>query len=259
MDRSGADRSELEGWTVIGLRSAAMNARLGRAVRASGAAFVGLPALRLCAVDDDGALARALAAPQCLFTSPEAVRFAARRGSLRSARAELFAVGAGTAAALQRAGAGAVRTPPAGAMHSEGLLALPELDPPAAEVGLVTAPGGRGVLAATLAARGARLQLAIVYRRCPGRLDRRHRARLLAAQPPLALLLTSAEALEAVLDALPEAACARLRSASVVASSTRLVALAHRHGFERVLQASSPRWPDLRAALAGHAKAGPIR
>jgi uroporphyrinogen-III synthase len=263
MDRSSTSAGGLQGWTVVAISTAAQNARLRRAAQREGAAFVGLPLLRLRAsgaADEHGgddALRRALACPQCVFSSPAAVRFAAGRMALSEYRGQAFAVGGGTAAALRRAGVGDVRYPDD--MTSEGLLGLPELVQPAAEVGLVGAPGGRGMLAPTLAARGARVHPAQVYLRGPGRPDRRHLAALDAARDPLALLLTSAEALAVLLAALPEALLSRLKAATVVAASGRLAALAVANGFDTVRQADSLRWPALCASLRGHAKPDPFR
>jgi uroporphyrinogen-III synthase len=254
-------KAELAGWTVIGLRSSAQNAALAAAVRARGAAFIGLPALRLQRLPADAArptLAAALACPQCIFTSPVAVRCAAHLLPLAGYSGQAFAVGAGTAAALQRAGLPQVLAP-VGAMHSEGLLALPALNPPAAAVGLVGAAGGRALLPATLAARGATLVEAHVYRRSSGRLDRRHADALRRAEPPLALLLTSGEALQNALAVLPADAAQRLRQATVLAASDRLAQLARAQRFDCVRVAGSPRLPALLDALAAHAKPGPIR
>lgn len=252
---------DLSGWTIVALRSAAQNVALAPRVRATGAAFLGLPALRLQPVEAraaEPALDSALACPQLIFTSPFAVRCAARLRPLTDMTGEVFAVGSGTAAALARAGVERVQMP-ASRMDSEGLLALPALDPPAKAVGLVTAAGGRGLIQATLRSRGAAVQEALVYQRSAGRIDRRHRARLLAARSPLALLLTSMEALDAALAGLGETAAARLRLATVVAAGQRLAAAAREHGFQHVLVGGSPRAPELLAALHAHAKAGPIR
>jgi uroporphyrinogen-III synthase len=258
-----ADPSLLAGWTVVAISTSAQNARLGRAARDAGARFVGLPVLRLRAAapsdahagDDD--VRRAIASPQCVFTSPAAVRFADRRLPLADYGGLALAVGSGTAAALRRAGVREVRHPQR--MDSEGLLALPQLDPPADDIGLVGAPGGRGLLGPALASRGARVHVAHVYRREPGRLDRRHLAALATASDPLALLLTSADALRVLLTVLPGPLVDRLRDATVVAASPRLALLAGTHGFATLRQAASARWPALCAALCGHAKPGPFR
>src|SRR3546814_691242 len=111
------------------------------------------------------ALDRALAADRTVFSSPAAVRFASAQRSLAPCNTRvLLAVGAGTAAALAARGIDAVY--PAVQMNSEGLLALPEMQHlQALTVGLITAPGGRGLLAETLGRRARQLYVAEVYRR----------------------------------------------------------------------------------------------
>lgn len=78
-----------------------------------------------------------------------------------------YGVGAGTGATITRAGLTAT-IPPDG-HTSEHLLALPELSAPIGErVLIVKGEGGRDVLGPTLAARGARTDAMILYRRtCP--------------------------------------------------------------------------------------------
>lgn len=195
------------------------------------------------------ALVQALAAPVVVFTSPAAVRAAAQLRPLAVRTGQHWlAVGAGTAAALHRAGIVQVQAP--GRMESEGLLALPALAAPS-RVGLVTAPGGRGLLAPTLAARGARVDRADVYARVPVPLDRRALARLAAADAPLVLALSSEEALQRVLPQLPGALATRLRHAPVVAASARLATVARDLGWQRVLVAGSPRPAALARTAAG--------
>src|SRR5690606_8228304 len=126
------------------------------------------------------------------------------------------------------------------AMHSEGVLALPQLAGTMVRgrsIGLVTAPGGRGIIAATLRSRGAMLRIAEVYRRLPPRFDSRHLRAVLDSHAPRALLLSSAEAFEHLLRAFHGEASARLRDATVVASSARLAEHARTQGYEQVIDA----------------------
>jgi uroporphyrinogen-III synthase len=172
-------------------------------------------------------------------------------------------VGSGTAAAL--AHAGIVGAQVAGRSDSEGVLAMPQLaSVRGSEVGLVTAPGGRGLIAPALATRGARVCRADVYRRLPPRFDVRHRRRLqalLATPAPRALLLTSLESLQHLLAGLDADAVRLLRTCVVVAASPRLADAARAHGATVVLQAGSASPAGLVAALAAHvepsATAGP--
>ncbi|MFC7301222.1 uroporphyrinogen-III synthase [Cognatiluteimonas weifangensis] len=243
----------LAGCYVISLRPVGAHAALRRAAAARGARLLALSPWRLQAHDDTAtraALAQALAAPRVLFTSPAAVRAAARLQALAEVRGrQWFAVGAGTAAALRRAGAAPVLAPTR--MDSEGLLALPGLQALAGTaVGLVTAPGGRGELAPALQRRGAQVWRADVYERVAIAPAPRAQAALRALTAPAWLALSSGAALDSVLTTLPADAVAGLRRAAVVAASARLAQLARDHGFDRIVVAASARPRDLLAAAA---------
>ncbi len=242
----------LAGYYVISLRPAGAHAGLRRAAARAGARTFALSPWRLLAHDDAvtrDALETALAADVVVFTSPPAVRAAAALRSLvpgGGTRAWL-AVGSATAAALRRAGCRQVLAP--ARMDSEGLLALPALaDVAGSRVGLVTAPGGRGLLAATLAAAGATIARADVYTRVPTPPSAARVAALLTLPGPWLLPVSSGEALEHTLAHLPAPAVVRLRQARVVAASTRLAELAARHGFDDVRCAADARPVSLLAA-----------
>ena len=135
-----------------------------------GARVIALSSWKLRLRSDDAARAAlriALDASRVLFTSPVAVRAAAALLEFRPRSDQAWiAVGSGTARALRRAGVECVQSP--ARMDSEGLLELPALQQLAGiDVGLVTAPEGRGLLAASLRERGARLLRADVYAREP--------------------------------------------------------------------------------------------
>ena len=147
-------------WTLISLRPRGQHAPLRRAAKAAGARVIALSPWALQARGDAATratLEAALAAERVVFSSPAAVQAAARLVNLAAPHpGQWLAVGAGTAAALNRQGAQDIAAP--ARMDSEGLLALPALaDLHGLRAGLVTAPGGRGVIAQTLAQRGAEL------------------------------------------------------------------------------------------------------
>ena len=73
---------------------------------------------------------------------------------------------------------------------------------------------------------------------------------MLTASAPLGLLLSSAEALDNVLDQLPAEAVAKLKRARVAASSERLIEHARSRGFGDAVQAAGPQPQALVAALA---------
>lgn len=231
-------------WYVISLRPQGQHAGLRRAAHRHGATLLALSPWRLRALDDpatrDG-LRRTLQAEYVLFTSPAAVRFAHRLQPLMARPGQVWlAVGSGTAAALRRAGIADARAP--ARMDSEGLLALPELQRiRGGEIGLVTAPEGRDLLAAALAERGARLLRTDVYRRESIALAPRALERLRGMSAPACLLLSSGGALAQVLERLPAELVPRLREATVVAASARLMRLARDTGFRDAVQAAGPR------------------
>ena len=259
----------LAGCYVISLRPAAQHAALRRAAALHGARTLAFSPWRLALRDDDAsrrALRAALSCSRVLFTSPNAVHAARRLQPLHARRGQQWlAVGEGTARALLRAGIRDVLAPER--MDSDGLLALPPLQAlDGTDVGLVTAPGGRGLLNPELRRRGARVHRADVYARVPIALSARALAALRALRSPAWLALSSGEALEQVIAQLPADAQTALRRTRVVAASARLADLARAHGFEAIVVAASARPRDLVAArvadasasMRGIAAAGPI-
>lgn len=242
-------RQPLAGARVAITRPVGAGGALRARVRALGGDALSLPGSSLRMADDmrPARLREALAGDVLIFTSPAAVRFAARLLPLRT-RAAVIAPGSGTAAALRRIAAiGA--TIPARA-DSEGMLALPELQRVRGKrIGIVGAPGGRGLLDGTLRQRGARVVNAHVYRRVPARLDRRHIEALLRVRTALYVPLSSSEALRNLLVALPAEAKPALLAGTAIASSERLLNAAREAGFERVLRADSASDADLIAAI----------
>ncbi len=231
-------------WYVISLRPQGGHHALRRAARRHGAGLLALSPWRIHRRDDDvtrTALRDALACPVVVFTSPAAVTAAQALQPLQAGDSQTWlAVGAGTAAALRRAGVRRVAFP--ARMDSEGLLALPALaDIRGRDIGFVTAPDGRNLLMPTLAARGARLHRAEVYRREPVAVTARSLTALAGLQAPACLLLSSGGALEQLLAQLPAPLVARLLATRVVAASARLADAARDAGFAQVVLADGPR------------------
>lgn len=253
------DALPLAAWSVICLRPSLQQPGVRRAVQARGARHVSLPGLRLVSLPATGALDQALECPAVVFTSPAAVHFAARQQALvLSSGALAFAVGAGTRNALARHAVDAI-APAADAMHSEGVLALPQWQAVTGPVGLVTAPGGRGIIATGLARRRLDVIRADVYRRLPPRPNARHLAALALAPAPRAVLISSGEALESLLSALSPEVRPRLLDAVAVTCSPRLTALATAQGFQTVVCASAPTAAAMLDALQQHASEARFR
>lgn len=238
---------------MISLRPVGDHAPMRRAAAARGARVLALSPWRIEARDDAQAragLRDALQAERVLFTSPAAVRAAAALMPLRPRRGQdWLAVGAGTAAALRRAGVAGAIAP--GRMDSEGVLALPQLAQVAgSRIALVTAPGGRNMIAPALVRRGARILRADVYARVPVALSAQSLARLRDLDAPLLLALSSGEALQRLLEALPAALLPRLRQAQVLAASARLGELARDAHFDDIRIATDARPRALLSAAA---------
>ena len=243
---------------MISLRPAGQHEPLRRAVVARGARLLPLSPWKI-AINADAAtrncLRDALACALVVATSPNAVSAAAALQPLRARGGQQWlAVGEGTAHALARAGIAQAAVP--ARMDSEGLLALPALqDLRDRDVGLLTAPGGRGLIEAELQRRGARVMRANVYARVPIAITRRSITALHDLRAPAWLALSSGEALGCVLAQLPSDAAAILRRARVAAASARLADVAGGHGFEDVVVAASALPRDLVAAMADDASA----
>ncbi len=234
----------LQGWTLLSLRPRGQHGSLRVAASRHGARTLALSPFTIAPMTDQGhrnALEQALAADITVWTSPNAVHAAAALQALHARPGQPWlAVGSGTRRALQRAGI-AARAP--SRMDSEGLLAMPELqDVRARSIGLITAPGGRGMLAPSLTERGARVVRANVYARhpipfTPRALDALDEA--LATPQRILLVLSSQDALEQLLNAGPADRQAALAAIAVVAASQRLADIARAAGFQRITVATS--------------------
>ncbi len=241
MPRSAA-RKPLHDASVVITRPVGQGRALVRKVRALGGRPVLLPGVSLVAAGpaerQRAALLAALRGDLVLFTSPSAVRFAARTARLRG-HARFASVGRATARALRRHGVRDVLVPEL-RQDSEGLLAHSAL---AAvkdwRIAVIGAPGGRGVLQRTLRARGARVTDVWVYRRVPARLDARHRRALRKLAVRRCVLLSSVQTLSHLQEALADADWQRLTTALAVVSSERVEAAARAAGFARIARARS--------------------
>ena len=239
-------------WHLISLRPAGQHDTLRRAAARFGARTLAVSPWRLQTRDDDTtrhALQHALAGDLLIFTSPAAANAACALVAPEqlNAATQLIAVGEGTARALRRHGISKVQAP--SRMDSEGLLALPALaELHGKQVALVTAPGGRGVIAAQVQARGAQLQRVDVYSRIPLPLPAATLGRLQALAGPAVLAVSSGEALEHVLPQLPTFLRERWQRQPLVVASERLATLARSHGFADIHLAAGPMPTQLAAA-----------
>ena len=244
-------------WYVISLRPVGHHGAVRRAAARAGMGCVAISTMRIAARGDAATrqrLREALAAPIAIFTSPNAVRAAACLAPLRRKRGQrTFAIGAGTAAALRRAGVADVAFPAQSV--SEALLAMEGLrHVDGLDIGLVTAPGGRDRIAPGLRARGARMVRADVYARDARAPGPRDFAALRRARGRWAIALSSGEALRTLVEHLPDDLAVPMRKARVLAGSARLAEEARALGFGDIRLAASARPGDLIAARDGRSR-----
>lgn len=255
-----ATQLPLSGWYVISTRPLNQHESARRAAARFGAQLFALSTLALKPLAAGATLRAALQCSRVIVSSPAAVRMAQAQVPLSTRRGQTwFALGAGSAAALRQSGVTRVQVPLQGS-DSEALLALPDLRELRGErVGLITAPGGRGLIETALRARGAQVCKAEVYRREPLPVSEARLQALQALGANTALLMTSAEAFAPLWEALSPAARKRLQARPCVVASERLQAKARDLGFRRVLRASDARPAQLLAALASHVRGGRFR
>ncbi|MBL8245578.1 MAG: uroporphyrinogen-III synthase [Rhodanobacteraceae bacterium] len=170
-----------------------------------------------------------------IFVSRAAVAAAAALApSQLAAAGTRIAVGAATAAALERLGLSSVRTP-GHAEDSEGILGLPVLQSVAGmRIAIWAAPGGRDRMATELALRGAEVRALMVYRRIPLR-PRQPALRRLRLCPQAVVLSASSGLLLQALDAaLARHRLTALRERPLIVASARIAALAAGLGYHDV-------------------------
>lgn len=240
------------GWTLVSLRPQGQHGAVADALADPCAFMIALSPWRLQRRLGDPALRQlqqALQASRVIFTSPAAVVAASGALPLQDAPSRPWlAVGEGTLRALRAVGIDHAMAPQR--MDSEGLLALPALAAVRGQtVGLVTAPGGRGLIAAHLQERGAQLVRADVYQRVPLRVPPRGLARLSRSPQPWVLAVSSGEALERVWAQLTPDWQARWQARmDVVVASERLRVQVRGLGFAHVVVADGPTPQQMAAA-----------
>lgn len=221
------DGTALAGWNVIVTRPRNSAVPLINGLRRHGARVLRLPAQEVEAnpeFDWPYALADHNHIDDWVFTSPSAVSHALALFERGLPNGHVFAVGASTAAALRRHGIIAIA--PERHHTSEALLDVPGLgDVTGHRIAVVTAAGGRGLIATTLRERGAEVVEWLVYRRRAVVWSQRKLDALAALEDPLLTIVSSGEALDIIATALPPALWQRLRDARWIASSRRLEAV----------------------------------
>jgi uroporphyrinogen-III synthase len=182
----------------------------------------------------DGILARLAGFDIAVFVSANAVDQALalleHRGGWPGGP-RIATVGRGSAAALARHGLHTDICPPA-RFDSEGLLAEPAMQQVAGlDIVILRGDGGRGLLADTLVARGARVVHAEVYQRRLPDEAAAQLARIATGAPIDVIVVTSNEGLQNLYQAAGEACRGWLTSRQLVVISERAAVLARQLGF----------------------------
>lgn len=246
----------LDGLSIIVTRPRNTADALVRRLQRGGAHVLRLPGQSIHANADfdwAAALQRRHSIECWIFNSPSAVIEASPLLEAGLGGKPVYAVGAGTSRALRRHGIHAIA--PSRQQDSEGLLELDGLrDIQGQRLALISAPGGRGLVAAGLRDRGALLDVWSVYRREPARWTPRQLDAISHADDPLVSLVSSAETLQHLHRNLPTALWQKLRDAGWVVSSSRLAAQLHGFGANDVAVANSAGASDLIAAIGSVTK-----
>ncbi len=208
----------------------------------SGRTVVSMPAFRFLpnptSIDPTGQW-RDSRSRLAVFTSPRAVEFglqAVPDGFLDDAR--LAVLGPASAAALERAGLSADLMP--AVVHtSESLLQIPGLSEQVGEAIIFAAPGGREVLGTGLRELGWGVQMALVYRREGVNPDVMAVEDLRSASRVLSVW-TSANAMQWLLEQLPQEVSEQILNGDCVVISDRLSELARSLGADSVVMAHGP-------------------
>ena len=229
----------LKGVRVLVTRPAHQAENLCRLIEAEGGTVVRLPLLTIEPGTQAAEARQRLAGSDdwWIFTSANAVRHAQMLAT-GEWPARLAAIGPATATAIAAAGHAGAATPVAGA-SSEALLALAEFQQlQDVRILVVTGEGGRHVLERELAARGASVERAEVYRRVP--LPYPPEAVASALRKSDVVVITSGESLEHLVRLTPEGSRPSLFKKALVVPGGRVVEKARELGFVQPPRLAEP-------------------
>jgi len=256
---------ELDGLGVVVTRPREQAERVVAALEAEGARAFSFPLIAIEAMEDPEPARRIVARLEsfdlALFVSANAVRHGlalVRAGRAWPPALPCLAIGRATARAIAAEGLAVLAEPRV--ETSEGLLELPALAAARVRgrrVALFRGQGGRPLLARALRARGATVEEAIVYRRTRPAVDVATLVRGAREGAIDAILITSGEALEHLLEVMGAEGRAALDGVRLVVAGERLAALARERGFgPQTLVASGAGEAALVEALCRHAGHG---
>lgn len=249
----------LREWTVLSLRPQGQHAVAHSASELRGAKFLACSSIKLEALNNVAELISALACDHIIVTSPAAVRFASQAPAFAYSPETLwFALGEGSASALRKLGVEKIFMPDDGS-HSENLLAMKQLQNlHGLHIGLLTAPGGRGLIESTLVKRGAILHVAQTYQRKNIAIAANELESLKKIGTPFAVLCSSHEVFDAFWRQLDPALRESMKTGLWVVSSERLQILLRQSGILNTTISPSPQ-PDAMLAHLEYVQTQQVR
>ena len=233
----------LAGRRILVTRPTAQAAALAAAIAAAGGEARCFPLIAIAPAADLAPRAAFVAArgdyAVAVFVSPNAVEHSLP-GLLAAGPwpEQLVAVGVGPGTAARLADYGVAARVPAARFDSEGVLELPELQPAAVagrRVAVVRGDGGRELIAATLAARGARVDAIPCYQRLAPR-DPEPLMSWLRNMGLDALTLSSSEGLRNLFALLDTETAAQLCALPCFVPHARLAEAAAAYGLRRIVR-----------------------
>ncbi len=250
----------LDGQGILITRPARQAAPLAQAIAAIGGVPFIFPAVVILPPADRRALDRAQREldryDYAVFVSANAVEYGVGDARAWPKRLIAFAPGPGTLAALSAAGIADARMP-SERMDSEGLLALPELTQVAGKrVLILRGGGGRELLADTLAARGATVDVVDCYARARPEAGAAGLVEALASGRIDASTFTSSEGADNLWTLLDATARKRISGIAAFAPHERIAQRLRELGFDSVVT-TDPGDAGLIAALLRRF-AGPV-
>jgi uroporphyrinogen III methyltransferase/synthase len=251
-------RRPLAGRTIVVTRSRAQAASFSSPLRRAGARVIEAPAIALAPPRSwrraDQAVGRLPSYQMVIFTSVNAVaRFAARlrrhgKGMRALRRIEVVAIGPATAAALGREGVRVAAHPER--YRAEGLVrALGRRRLEGRRILLPRAAVARDLLVVALRRRGARVDVAPVYRTVAVSTGLRQVRAALRSERLDLLTFASSSAVEAFAGRFGAADRLRLRRVPVAVLGPITARTARRHGFRVAVRPAAATIPALAAAI----------
>ncbi len=246
-------------WTVLSLRPHGQHAVAHCASKLRGAKFLACSSIKLEAIKNDAALKIALTCDHIIVTSPAAALFAGQSAVFTPTKnSHWFALGEGTASVLRKLGVTTIFIPDKGS-DSESLLAMPLLQNlQGKRVGLITAPGGRGLIEPTLIHRGALVQVVFTYQRKIIALAAKEIQAIANLQKPFAVLCSSHEVFNSFWQQLDTESKEKMQSGLWVVSSARLQTLLQQSGIFNTSISASPQ-PDAMLEHLQHVQTQQVR